>query len=54
MPELNSLSDRKAQQGYPPRARSVGLLNEITGQQRNRIWIYQRYYALLSEGAAPL
>lgn len=31
-----------------------GLLNEITGQQRNRIWIYQRYYALLSEGAAPL
>ncbi|MDE2308701.1 MAG: Fic family protein [Xanthomonadaceae bacterium] len=32
----------------------LGLLNEITGQRRNRIWIYQSYYALLSEGAAPL
>jgi hypothetical protein len=32
----------------------LGLLNEITGQQRNRIWVYQSYYALLSEGAAPL
>lgn len=45
----------------PPTVRSaiaalheLGLLNEITGQQRNRIWIYQSYYALLSEGAAPL
>jgi Fic family protein len=32
----------------------LGLLNEITGQRRNRIWVYQSYYALLSEGAAPL
>jgi len=32
----------------------LGLLNEITGQRRNRIWVYQSYYALLSEGTAPL
>lgn len=31
----------------------LGLLNEIAGQRRNRIWVYQSYYALLSEGAAP-
>jgi Fic family protein len=30
------------------------LLNELTGQRRNRIWVYQGYYNLLSEGAAPL
>ena len=30
------------------------LLNEITGQRRNRVWVYEKYYALLSEGAAPL
>lgn len=32
----------------------LGLLNEITGQQRNRIWVYERYYELLNEGAEPL
>lgn len=32
----------------------LGLLNEITGQRRNRLWLYQDYYAILSEGAAPL
>lgn len=30
------------------------LINEITGQRRNRIWVYEGYYNLLSEGAAPL
>jgi Fic family protein len=30
------------------------LLNEITGQRRNRVWVYSAYYALLSEGTAPL
>jgi Fic family protein len=34
--------------------RDLNLLNEITGQRRNRVWVYQSYYALLSEGAAPL
>lgn len=32
----------------------LGLINEITGQRRNRLWLYQDYYAILSEGAAPL
>ena len=30
------------------------LINEITGQRRNRVWLYQDYYAILSEGAGPL
>lgn len=30
------------------------LVNEITGQRRNRVWVYSDYYALLSEGATPL
>lgn len=33
---------------------SLGLLAETTGQRRNRVWLYPGYYALLSEGAAPL
>ena len=32
----------------------LGLINEITGQRRNRLWLYQDYYAILSEGVAPL
>ena len=30
------------------------LITEITGQRRNRIWLYQDYYAILSEGAGSL
>ena len=30
------------------------LINEITGQRRNRVWLYQDYYSILSEGAGPL
>lgn len=33
---------------------ALGILNEITGQRRNRVWLYQAYYSILSEGAAPL
>jgi Fic family protein len=33
---------------------TLGLLAEITGQRRNRVWLYSSYYALLSEGASPL
>ncbi|MEO8672776.1 MAG: Fic family protein [Tahibacter sp.] len=29
----------------------LGILNEITGQQRNRMYVYQAYYDILSEGA---
>ncbi len=32
---------------------AMELINEITGQRRNRVWVYQGYYDLLSEGAAP-
>ena len=30
------------------------IVNEITGQQRNRIYVYDQYYQLLAEGAQPL
>jgi len=32
----------------------MGIVNEITGQQRNRMYVYQSYYDILSEGAEPL
>lgn len=32
----------------------IGMINEMTGQRRNRIWVYQAYYQILGEGAAPL
>lgn len=30
------------------------IVNEVTGQQRNKVYAYQRYLAILSEGALPL
>lgn len=32
----------------------LGIIHEITGQRRNRVWLYQAYYDLLSEGTTPL
>lgn len=32
----------------------VGVISEVTGQRRNRIWSYGEYLALLSEGTEPL
>lgn len=32
----------------------IGLLKEITGQKRNRLFCYDRYLKLLSEGTEPL
>jgi Fic family protein len=32
----------------------MDLVVEITGQRRNRVWLYRAYYDILSEGAAPL
>ena len=32
----------------------MGILNELTGQRRNRIFAYQRYLEILGEGAQPL
>ncbi len=33
---------------------ALGLLHEMTGQRRNRVWLYQAYYDILGEGARPL
>lgn len=30
------------------------ILNELTGQRRNRVFAYQRYFEILNEGAQPL
>lgn len=32
----------------------LGMIHEITGQRRNRVWLYQAWYDLLSEGTTPL
>jgi len=32
----------------------LGVANEITGRQRNKLYSYQRYIAFLSEGAEPI
>jgi len=32
----------------------LGIVNELTGQQRHRVFAYQRYLEILSEGAQPL
>jgi Fic family protein len=33
---------------------ALGIVNEITGQQRHRVFAYQKYLDILSEGAQPL
>jgi len=32
----------------------LGIVTEVTGKARDRIWLYQRYVALLAEGTEPL
>jgi Fic family protein len=32
----------------------LGIVNEVTGQQRHRVFAYQQYLEILSEGAQPL
>jgi DNA-binding IclR family transcriptional regulator len=32
----------------------IGLARELTGNRRNRVFAYDRYLAILSEGAEPL
>ena len=32
----------------------LGIVNEVTGQQRHRVFAYRRYLDILSEGAQPL
>ena len=33
---------------------ALGIVNEVTGQQRHRVFAYQQYLDILSEGAQPL
>jgi DNA-binding transcriptional ArsR family regulator len=55
--------DRLARQtgvAYPTAARAVdalvdlGILRELTGRRRGRVFAYDRYIAILNEGAQPL
>ena len=34
--------------------RRLGLLREITGRQRHRLFVYNAYLAILSEGTEPI
>lgn len=36
------------------RLRDLGIMQEYTSRQRNRLFIYPRYFAILSEGTEPL
>ena len=36
------------------RLRELGIVREITGQRRNRLFVYDRYVQILSEGTEPL
>jgi Fic family protein len=56
---VNDLASR-AGVAYPTAARAVaalektGITREITGRNRNRVYVYERYLDLLNEGAEPL
>ena len=32
----------------------LGILREITGKQRHRLFVYDRYLAILNQGTEPL
>jgi Fic family protein len=59
---LATISDLKARAGvsYPTAAKAVelleqsGVVRELTGGRRNRIFAYDRYLSILSEGTEPL
>ena len=36
------------------RLQELGIVREITGQRRNRLFVYDRYVQILSEGTEPL
>jgi predicted transcriptional regulator len=33
---------------------ALGIVHELTGQQRNRVFVYNRYLMILNEGTEPL
>lgn len=59
---LATLPDLAARTGvsYPTVARAVdsleqlGIVREISGRKRERVFAYQAYLAILNEGAEPL
>lgn len=59
---LATINDLKARAGvsYPTAAKAVELLvrsrvaRELTGRRRNRVFAYDRYLSILSEGTEPL
>ena len=36
------------------RMQNLGMLREITGRQRHRLFVYDAYLAILSEGTEPI
>ena len=56
---INDLAERSGV-AYPTASRAVealeglGILREITGRRRDRVFAYRRYIAVLNEGAEPL
>ncbi len=56
---INDLAERSGV-AYPTASRAVealegmGVLREITGRRRDRVFAYSRYIAVLNEGAEPL
>ncbi len=32
----------------------LGIVKEITGKARNKVYVYQKYLDILSEGAGPI
>jgi Fic family protein len=56
---LNEVS-RRAGVTFPTASKGVqaltklGVIKELTGQRRNRVFVYDRYLAILNEGTEPL
>lgn len=56
---LNQICE-KTGLSFPPVSNAVnemvaaGILREVTGQRRNRVFAYDRYLTVLSEGTEPL
>ncbi len=59
---LSTINRIQAETGlsYPTVAKCIevlselGIVQEVTGRKRNRIYAYQQYVHILSEGAEPL
>jgi len=33
---------------------SLGILHEVTGRERHRLFVYDKYLAILNEGTEPI